>query len=106
MLKETIISSRRMKEHPRSKGGAENVVISESMLNQINDAKRKDDERLRKRKRLRKMQGGCRNRKKKSGRKEYTGRYNKIKKDIGRKRERERAMVKEEKKLNEDFEVV
>ena len=36
------------------------------------------------------MQGGWRNRKKKSRRKEYTGRYNKIKKDIGRKRERER----------------
>ena len=39
-----------MKEHARSKWGAENVVISESMLNHINDAKRKDDERLRKEK--------------------------------------------------------
>ena len=50
MLEETIISLRRMKEHARSKGGAENVLISESMLNHINDAKRKDDERLRKEK--------------------------------------------------------
>ena len=39
-----------MKEHAQRKGEAENVVISESMLNHINDAKRKDDERLRKEK--------------------------------------------------------
>ena len=50
MLEETIISLRRMKEHARSKEGTENVVISESILNHINDAKRKDDERLRKEK--------------------------------------------------------
>ena len=48
MLEDTIISLRRMKEHAQSKGEAENVVISKSMLNHINDAKRKDDERLRK----------------------------------------------------------
>ena len=48
MLEDTIISLRRMREHAQSKGGAENVVISKSMLNHINDAKRKDDERLRK----------------------------------------------------------
>ena len=39
-----------MKEHARSKGGAENVGISKSMLNHINDAKCKDDEILRKEK--------------------------------------------------------
>ena len=46
----------------KSKGGAENVVISESILNHINDAKCNDNGRLRK-------QGGCRNRKKKNTRK-------------------------------------
>ena len=56
-----------MKEHALSKAQAENVVISESIFNHINDAKRKDDERLRKR--LWKMQGGCRIRKKKNTRK-------------------------------------
>ena len=49
MLEENIISLRRVNEHTRSKQGAENV-ISESMLNHINDAKHKDDERLRKEK--------------------------------------------------------
>ena len=50
MLEETIISLRRTEEHAQSKGGAENVGISESMLNHINDANCKDDERLRKEK--------------------------------------------------------
>ena len=49
MLEETIISLRRMKEHAQSKGRAENV-ISEIMLNHISNAKRRDDERLRKEK--------------------------------------------------------
>ena len=49
MLEETIVSLK-MKEHAQSKGGAENVVISESILNHINDAKYKDNGRLRKEK--------------------------------------------------------
>ena len=49
MLEETIVSLK-MKEHAQSKGGAENVVISESILNHINDAKCKDNGRLRKEK--------------------------------------------------------
>ena len=65
MLEETIISLRRMKEHARSKGGAENVVISESML-MLSAKMMKDEER---RKSIWKMQGGCINRKKKNTRK-------------------------------------
>ena len=103
MLEETIISLRRMKEHARSKGGAENVVMPESMLNHINDANRKDDERLRREKeatedarRLQKQ-------------KEEEHEKKKILGDTIRSKrileEKERAMLKEREKLNEDFEV-
>ena len=85
MLEETTISLRRMKENARSKGGAENVVISDSMLNHINDAKPRDDERLRKEKEA--MEDARNARRRRTREKENTGRYNKIKNDIGRKRE-------------------
>ena len=103
MLEETIISLR-MKEHARSKGGEENVVISESMLNHINDAKRKYDERLRKEKDA--MEDTRRLQKQKEEeheKKKILEVAIRSKKDIGRKRGR--AMLKEEEKLNEDFEV-
>ena len=103
MLEETIISLRRMKEHAWSKGGAENVVTSESMLNHINDAKRKDDERLRKEKEA--MEDASRLQKQK----EEEHKKKKILKDtiISKRilKEKDRAMLKEEEKLNEDFEV-
>ena len=85
MFEETIISLRRMKEDARSKRGAENVVIYESMLHHKNDAKRKDGERLRKEKEA--MEDGRRSQKQKEEEKENIGRYNEIKKDIGRKKE-------------------
>ena len=92
-----------MKEHARSKGGAENVVISGIMLNHLNDAKWEDDERLRKEKEAmedaRKLQK----------QKEEEHEKKKILEDIIRSKrileEKERAMLKEEEKLNEDFEV-
>ena len=71
------------------------MVISESMLNHINDAKCKDDERLRKEKEA--MEDARRLQEQKEEeykKKENTGRHDKIKKDIGTKRER--AMLKEE----------
>ena len=85
MFEETIISLRRMKEDARSKRVAENVVIYESMLHHKNDAKRKDGERLRKEKEA--MEDGRRSQKQKEEEKENIGRYNEIKKDIGRKKE-------------------
>ena len=74
------------------------------MLNQINDAKRKDDERLRKEnkatedaRRLQKQKEEGEHEKKKTL--EDTIRSKRILE------EKERAMLKEEEKLNEDFEV-
>ena len=104
MVEETIISLRRIKEHAQRKGGAENVVISESMLNPINGAKRKDDERLRKEKEA--MEVARRLQKQK---KEEEHEKKKILEDTLRSKrimeEKERAMLKKEEKLNEDFEV-
>ena len=48
LLEGTIIGLRRMKEYARSKGGAENVVISERMVKHIIEARKLDEERLRK----------------------------------------------------------
>ena len=104
VLEETIISLRRMKEHAQRKGGAENVVISESMLNHINDAKHKDDERLRKEKEA--MEDAGRLQKQNE---EKEDEKKKILEDTIRSKrileEKERAMLKEGEKLNEDFEV-
>ena len=64
------------------------MVIFESMLNRINDAECKDDERLRKEKEA--MDDARRLQKQKEEehtKKENTRRYDKIKNDIGRKRE-------------------
>ena len=103
MFEETIISLRRMKEHARSKRGAENVVISESMLNHINDAKHKDDERLRKEKEA------IKDAKRLQKQKEEEHKKKKILEDTIRSKrileEKERAMLIEEEKLTEDFEV-
>ena len=104
MLEETIISLRRVKEHARSKWGAENVVISESMLNHINDAERKDDEWLRKEKEA--MEDATRLQKQKE--EEEHEKKKMLEDTIRSKRileEKERAMLKEEEKLNEHFEV-
>ena len=102
MLEETIISLRRMKEHAQSKEGAKNV-ISESMLNHINDAKHKDDERLIKEKEA--MEDARRLQKQK----EEEHEKKKILEDTIRSErileEKVRAMLKEEEKLNEDFQV-
>ena len=107
MLEDTIISLRRMREHAQSKGGAENVVISKSMLNHINDAKHKDDERLRKGKEA--MEDTSRLQKQKDQEHEKRKKILENKKDQKgywkKKRERERAMLEDEEKLNEDFEV-
>ena len=101
MFEETIISLRRMKEDARSKRGAENVVICESMLHHKNDAKRKDGERLRKEKEA--MEDGRRSQKQKEEEKK------KILEDTIRSKrtleEKKRAILKEEEKLDEDFEV-
>ena len=48
LLEGTIIGLRRMKEYARSKGGAEHVVISERMVKHIIEARKLDEERLRK----------------------------------------------------------
>ena len=104
MVEETIISLRRIKEHAQRKGGAENVVISESMLNPINGAKRKDDERLRKEKEAMEVARRLQKQKKEEEREKK-----KILEDTLRSKrimeEKERAMLKKEEKLNEDFEV-
>ena len=101
MLEETIISLRRMKEHAQSKGGAENV-ISEIMLNHISNAKHRDDERLRKEKEA--MEDARRLQKQKE---EEEPEKKKILEDTIRSKrileEKERAMLKEEDKLNEYF---
>ena len=80
-----------------------NVVISESMLNHINDAKHKDDERLIKEKEA--MEDARRLQKQK----EEEHEKNKILEDTIRSKrvleEKVRAMLKEEEKLNEDFDV-
>ena len=104
MLEETIISLRRMKEHAQSKVGAESVVISKSMLNHINDAKRKDAERQRKEKEA--MEDASRLQKQKV---EEEHKKKIILEDTIRSKmilgEKERAMLKEKEKLNKDFEV-
>ena len=70
-------------------------MIYESMWNHINDAICKDDERLRKEKEsvedARRLQKQRRTTREKGN----TGRYNKIKNDIGRKRERESYVERE-----------
>ena len=92
-----------MKEHALSKGQAENVVISESILSHINDTKHKDDERLRKKKEA--MEDARRLQKWK----EEEHKKEKMLEDKRRSErvlvEKERAMLKEEEKMNEDFEV-
>ena len=104
MLEETIISLRRMKEHAQSKVGAESVVISKSMLNHINDVKRKDAERQRKEKEA--MEDASRLQKQKV---EEEHKKKIILEDTIRSKmilgEKERAMLKEKEKLNKDFEV-
>ena len=74
------------------------------MLNHINDAKRKDDERLRKEKEA--IEDARRLQKQKE---EEEHEKKKILEDTIRSKrileEKERAMLKEEEKLNEDFEV-
>ena len=87
-----------------AKGEQTMWLISESMLNRINDAEPKDDERLRKEKEA--MEDAMRLQKQKE---EEEHEKQKILEDTIRSKrmleEKERAMLKGEEKLNEDFEV-
>ena len=46
LLDQTITALRRMKEYARSKGGAENIIITPRMVELVREAKKKDDERI------------------------------------------------------------
>ena len=47
-MEQTMINLRRMKEYAQANDSAEKVVVLEKMLQGMAEAKRKDDERLRK----------------------------------------------------------